>query len=60
MKVGRNVPCPCGSGVKYKKCCYKLADLKDEPTPAPPKSKVGGRKAARTALMVAQMLGMKG
>ncbi len=22
-KVGRNVPCPCGSGKKYKKCCGK-------------------------------------
>jgi len=22
MKVGRNDPCPCGSGKKYKKCCY--------------------------------------
>ena len=21
--VGRNDPCPCGSGKKYKKCCYK-------------------------------------
>ncbi|PIS34833.1 MAG: hypothetical protein COT37_00570 [Parcubacteria group bacterium CG08_land_8_20_14_0_20_43_9] len=21
MKVGRNGPCPCGSGKKYKKCC---------------------------------------
>jgi len=21
-KVGRNDPCPCGSGKKYKKCCY--------------------------------------
>jgi methionyl aminopeptidase len=21
VKVGRNDPCPCGSGVKYKKCC---------------------------------------
>jgi uncharacterized protein YecA (UPF0149 family) len=20
-KVGRNEPCPCGSGRKYKKCC---------------------------------------
>ncbi|MCY3986028.1 MAG: SEC-C metal-binding domain-containing protein [Candidatus Dadabacteria bacterium] len=20
-KVGRNSPCPCGSGKKYKKCC---------------------------------------
>lgn len=22
-KVGRNQPCPCGSGKKYKKCCGK-------------------------------------
>ena len=22
-KVGRNDPCPCGSGIKYKKCCGK-------------------------------------
>ena len=22
-KVGRNDPCPCGSGKKYKKCCGK-------------------------------------
>jgi uncharacterized protein YecA (UPF0149 family) len=21
LKVGRNEPCPCGSGNKYKKCC---------------------------------------
>ncbi len=21
VKVGRNAPCPCGSGVKFKKCC---------------------------------------
>ncbi|MBN1164481.1 MAG: preprotein translocase subunit SecA [Candidatus Krumholzibacteriota bacterium] len=25
-KVGRNDPCPCGSGKKYKKCCGKIAD----------------------------------
>lgn len=24
-KVGRNDPCPCGSGLKYKKCCGKDA-----------------------------------
>jgi SWIM/SEC-C metal-binding protein len=23
-KVGRNDPCPCGSGKKYKKCCVDL------------------------------------
>ena len=22
-KIGRNLPCPCGSGKKYKKCCLK-------------------------------------
>lgn len=22
-KIGRNDPCPCGSGLKYKKCCMK-------------------------------------
>jgi Predicted metal-binding protein related to the C-terminal domain of SecA len=22
-KIGRNDPCPCGSGIKYKKCCGK-------------------------------------
>ncbi len=25
-KVGMNDPCPCGSGKKYKKCCYLKAD----------------------------------
>jgi hypothetical protein len=24
-KVGRNDPCPCGSGKKYKKCCGRDA-----------------------------------
>ncbi len=24
-KVGRNAPCPCGSGKKYKKCCGEFA-----------------------------------
>lgn len=29
MKIGRNDPCPCGSGKKYKKCCgnKKVVDL---------------------------------
>ncbi len=25
-KIGRNDPCPCGSGLKYKKCCGKDAE----------------------------------
>lgn len=28
-KVGRNDPCPCGSGRKYKKCCHESLDEKD-------------------------------
>ena len=24
-QVGRNDPCPCGSGLKYKKCCLNKA-----------------------------------
>jgi len=24
VNPGRNAPCPCGSGKKYKKCCGKL------------------------------------
>jgi len=23
LRVGRNEPCPCGSGKKYKKCCLQ-------------------------------------
>jgi len=26
MKTGRNDPCPCGSGRKYKLCCLKKKD----------------------------------
>lgn len=25
-KIGRNEPCPCGSGIKYKKCCGKMTN----------------------------------
>lgn len=25
-KIGRNAPCPCGSGKKYKKCCLAAAE----------------------------------
>ena len=29
VKVGRNDPCPCGSGLKYKKCCGKNKSEED-------------------------------
>jgi len=28
IKIGRNEPCPCGSGLKYKKCCMNQASPK--------------------------------
>jgi len=29
VKLGRNDPCPCGSGMKFKKCCYgKMAQAR--------------------------------
>lgn len=56
MKIGRNDPCPCGSGKKYKKCCMskdiaagrehmaRTAELQQEviatPVPPPPLSLV--------------------
>jgi hypothetical protein len=40
MKVGRNDPCPCGSGKKYKKCCL----AKDE---AAAREAYAGRAAAQ-------------
>lgn len=27
-KIGRNAPCPCGSGKKYKKCCLSPQQVK--------------------------------
>lgn len=35
-KVGRNDPCPCGSGKKYKSCCLAKEQQKRHP--------LGGRK----------------
>ncbi len=28
-KIGRNDPCPCGSGKKYKKCCMGKDGIAD-------------------------------
>ena len=32
-KVGRNEPCPCGSGKKYKVCCREKNELERRPPP---------------------------
>lgn len=39
MKVGRNDPCPCGSGKKYKFCCYaKDSEKHEQAAPEPEES----------------------
>ncbi|MED4599175.1 SEC-C metal-binding domain-containing protein [Paenibacillus validus] len=30
VKFGKNDPCPCGSGLKHKKCCGKLKEWRVE------------------------------
>lgn len=44
MKIGRNDPCPCGSGKKYKRCCLDKEEMNQE---IPPKNKfqLKGKKA---------------
>ena len=41
-KVSRNDPCPCGSGKKYKHCCYRNRDAGDlEASQPPPQYPIG-------------------
>jgi hypothetical protein len=64
MTTGRNDPCPCGSGKKFKKCCLakgraaggqRPANVAASPQPAPPcppapcHPATGSRAAALTA-----------
>ncbi|MDH4619307.1 SEC-C domain-containing protein [Brevibacillus sp. AY1] len=35
MNIGRNAPCPCGSGKKYKKCCLSKDELRGFSPSAP-------------------------
>lgn len=53
LKLGRNDPCPCGSGKKYKKCCIDRENTLDDAfsdndfkpnLPKPDKSKYGFTK----------------
>lgn len=47
-KVGRNDPCPCGSGLKYKKCCYGK--------PPKPKFKASVIKSGKTESKVPDLM----
>ena len=44
-KPGRNDPCPCGSGNKYKKCCL----AKDEAVEREQLAKADAKRAERAA-----------
>jgi len=60
-KLGRNDPCPCGSGKKYKQCCLAKDEAKERAArakaaaeaaaaaPAEPAGKADDRRAARPA-----------
>jgi len=39
LKIKRNEPCPCGSGKKYKKCCFDKESAFDETKQDKPKFK---------------------
>jgi hypothetical protein len=42
-KLSRNAPCPCGSGKKYKHCCYgkRIEDEREPASRQPPKYPIG-------------------
>jgi hypothetical protein len=40
-KVGRNQPCPCGSGKKYRKCCVGKEPIETKPLPLSPRREPG-------------------
>ena len=45
MKPGRNDPCPCGSGRKYKHCCGLLSAAAQAPSPGGSSDSGGSRRA---------------
>ncbi|MEI6578546.1 MAG: SEC-C metal-binding domain-containing protein [Eubacteriales bacterium] len=52
-KVGRNDPCPCGSGKKYKKCCF---GAKDDPAFTNPANFLQSYKSIRKESRIKQCL----
>lgn len=52
-KIGRNDPCPCGSGLKYKKCCI---NKKDDPEFSNPLNFLQSYKEARKVSRIKQCL----
>lgn len=64
MKIGRNDPCPCKSGVNYKKCCGNLAAEKPAagrnpyPRPIPPEVFAAIRRHEANELIREQQQGL--
>ncbi len=54
MKIGRNDPCPCGSGKKYKKCCLPLQASARSPGDA---QQVAGSARSESAFAASQSEG---
>jgi len=50
-KAGRNDPCPCGSGKKYKKCCLPLHEADERQRLAEQQAERDQRAAAHRASM---------
>ena len=48
-KIGRNDPCPCGSGHKYKRCCLSRDDAAAAERAAAERTATRVRKATRSA-----------
>lgn len=46
MKIGRNEPCPCGSGKKFKKCCSESSPVGEHGKALTPSQLVEARVAA--------------
>jgi tetratricopeptide (TPR) repeat protein len=45
-KIGRNDPCPCGSGKKYKQCCQVNDSTRNAPARLPPEALAKAMQAA--------------
>lgn len=52
--TGRNTPCPCGSGKKYKKCCLAKAAIQPVPPSAPAPRQALARSADAPARVEAR------
>lgn len=56
MKTGRNEPCPCGSGRKYKKCKLSNACKPEHTCALPPRKILTERERLRMQMTMATVL----